>query len=58
MVADERVSAELALRAVVEPAFNAPAETNVSPEYELLPESVSVPDPLFVRDPVPVMLLA
>ena len=30
-----------------------PLETVVGPAYELLPESVSVPPPVFVRAPVP-----
>ena len=47
------VKAELALKAVVEPAFNVPALTVVAPLYVLAPEIVRVPVPFLVNPRVP-----
>ena len=46
------VTGELA----IEPfTISVPALTAVAPEYVLMPDSVSVPVPIFVRPPVPDM---
>ena len=49
------VNALLCAKAFAAPACSVPALTAVAPEYVLMPDSVSVPVPIFVRPPVPDM---